>query len=562
MANNAAACAERATSDMLIGPDWAINIELCDIINMDPREHHVLGTGSKFIVGVLGDLCMLREYHTDNLGSANITDIYFPLKIFMAGELQAKDAIKILKKRLSSKNPQIQLLALFALETLSKNCGDSVFQQIIEQDILHEMVKIVKKPDLRVREKILILIDTWQEAFGGPSGKYPQYHAAYNELKVIAVSAGVEFPPREENSVPFFTPPQTLPVHLAAAEYDDASIQASLHSDASGLSLPEIQNAQGLADVLTEMVNALDPKNPEVENQEVIAELVDQCRSYQKRVMLLVNETSDEQLLGQGLALNDSLQRVLCQHDNIVKGTPDTGTRGTETSTLPLVYVTNEEDESDVDFAQLAHRSSRDTNAQRANAKAEPVRVNPILPPPPAPKKPIFTDAGMIDYLSGDAYKTEASHEQSEPTSYAVPLHSSPTNPASTAATLSSSPPYSPSTPSRILSKQPVYDEPPPINKSSESLPLSPLETQSPGFLLPPPSSYNQRQQFFEQQGVPHSSSGFSSADDSLLAQTQNLSLNSSTPTKQEKTEDVLFKDLVDFAKSKTSSSSKPSRPF
>jgi hypothetical protein len=55
-------------------------------------------------------------------------------------------------------------------------------------------------------------------------------------LSKILQAAGVDFPPREENSVPLFTPPQTQPLrhpHLytpPGQSYEDAAIQASLQS--------------------------------------------------------------------------------------------------------------------------------------------------------------------------------------------------------------------------------------------------------------------------------------------------------------------------------------------
>lgn len=64
----------------------------------------------------------------------------------------------------------------------------------------------------------------------------------------------------------------------------------------------------------------------------------------------------DEELLCQGLALNDNLQRVLSQHEKMARGIPIEGVRVTETSVVPVVNVNHEEEESDDDFAQLAHR--------------------------------------------------------------------------------------------------------------------------------------------------------------------------------------------------------------
>lgn len=357
---------ERATSDMLIGPDWAMNIEICDMLNHDPG--------------------------------------------------QAKDVVKGIKKRIGSKNSKVQLLALTLLETIVKNCGDIVHMHVAEKEIPHEMVRIVKKkPDFHVKEKILILIDTWQEAFGGPRARYPQYYAAYQEL----LRAGAVFPQRSERSAPVFTPPQTQPLssyppNVRNSENREEAAGASSEPEYPTLSLTEIQNARGIMDVLSEMLNAIDPSNKEGLRQEVIVDLVEQCRTYKQRVVHLVNSTSDESLLCQGLSLNDDLQKVLARHESIASGTPLPQEKSETESSKDLVDV-------DAPLVDTGESSKQAGERSVTAAPIPPVNGSAATPTKAEPKIDLLSG----DFLSGDDFNAPAGQD----TLALVPVSAEPASP-------------------------------------------------------------------------------------------------------------------------------------
>ncbi|XP_050205723.1 TOM1-like protein 6 isoform X2 [Mercurialis annua] len=412
-AASASVAVEKATSDLLIGPDWTMNIDICDSLN----SNHWL----------------------------------------------AKDVVKAVKKRLQHKNSKVQLLALTLLETMVKNCGDFVHFQIAEKNILGEMVRIVKKKaDMHVRDKILVLLDSWQEAFGGPGGKHPQYYWAYEDLR----RSGVQFPQRSSDSAPIFTPPVAhSPMRHAQAGFGMPSnssrrLDETMATEVEGLSLSNLDSMRNVMELLGDMLQAVNPDDREAVKDEIIVDLVNGCRSNQKKLMQMLTTTGDEELLGQGLDLNDSLQILLARHDSIASGNPmptqvtsfaprasegsssssikDTEVKQTEVkdaasspSSITTMSVStptrsriDEDEEEEDDFAQLARRHSKPESSpsQTTNLSSKalvPVDASSVnsstsptssihtagdelalaLPDPPAPIK-TTKEQDIIDFLS------------------------------------------------------------------------------------------------------------------------------------------------------------------
>lgn len=206
------------------------------------------------------------------------------------------------------------------------------------------------------------------------------------------------------------------------------------------------------------------------------------------------------------------------------------------------------------------------------------MRASPLVPPssiPSSSKRPAAGNTTAVDYLSGDSYYSERCSETSNTTISTHPPalddHINPTAtmfdeptqltkpidpPPRTTKTTTSTHPSPPS--DDYINPFAAINEPDQFTKAMDGPPSIP----------PPPSKHSQRRQFFEKsQGLPagplSSSSGSGSGSglyyDSLVGETWKLSINSSISTKKEKPEDALFKDLVDFAKAKSSNPNKSS---
>ncbi|XP_029508981.1 target of Myb1 membrane trafficking protein-like isoform X3 [Oncorhynchus nerka] len=285
---------ERATSAALHAEDWALNMEICDIIN-----------------------------ETDE---------------------GPKDAVKAVKKRIVGNKSFMEImLALTVLEACVKNCGHRFHVLVASQDfvegVLVRAILPKNNPPTTLHDRVLSLIQAWADAFRS-SPSLGGVVCVYEDLR----RRGLEFPmtdldalspihtplrsiPENDSSVTVPAPPpqSQTPRGPAASSPTQAALTAvppQLSDGPISISPEQAQKlrvdlalVRGNLTVMTEMLNQLTPGQSPQEDSELLQQLYQVCREMQSRVVELIPRLLDEGLIEELLVVNDDLNNAFIRYD-------------------------------------------------------------------------------------------------------------------------------------------------------------------------------------------------------------------------------------------------------
>lgn len=114
------------------------------------------------------------------------------------GDVQAKYAVAQIRKKMTNENVNTVIFSLQCLESIVKNCGSKVHQEIATRDFMDGMRAIALAKSDPIKAKILELIQCWGHAFK----KNPNYKIVedyFNSMKL----EGFQFPVLKESEAMF-----------------------------------------------------------------------------------------------------------------------------------------------------------------------------------------------------------------------------------------------------------------------------------------------------------------------------------------------------------------------
>ncbi|KAF4321437.1 hypothetical protein G195_005346 [Phytophthora kernoviae 00238/432] len=251
----------RATDEQLTGPEWALNMAICDCAN----AHH--------------EVC--------------------------------DDIVRFLQRRLQSGSPRVALLALVLTETVVKNGPPAIHAQVGSRAFLTEVAALSDGSlGVDAQNQALLLIRQWADAFNG--GELQAFQDVYRQLKM----QGVVFP-EVENDVPVFTPP-TSTASAAAAPMTSGRAEDYAAIAAAPVRRSREQQLEKLhADlkVVVEKTGQLRDLHSRGRTGEQLEDVLDFLHQCQPRMNTLIEGgimgKIDERTLEECLNVNDNLMKAL-----------------------------------------------------------------------------------------------------------------------------------------------------------------------------------------------------------------------------------------------------------
>lgn len=277
---------EQATDATLASENWALNMEICDMINESSDT--------------------------------------------------ARDAMKAIRRRLTQnagKNNQVIMFTLTVLETCVKNCGKAFHVLVAQKEFIQELVKLIgpkNDPPAIVQEKVLSLIQIWADAFKNQP-ELNGVNLVYQELK----NKGIEFPNTDLDAMaPIYTPQRSVPEpppvahqHQPTSPQHVVSPNVAVTMNGPTVLTPEqttkLQSELEVVgfsmSILGEMLNELKPGEEDPEDYKLFTDLTHTCKEMQGRVVELIGRISNDEITAELLRLNDELNNLFLRHQRYEK---------------------------------------------------------------------------------------------------------------------------------------------------------------------------------------------------------------------------------------------------
>ncbi|XP_031427461.1 target of Myb protein 1 isoform X2 [Clupea harengus] len=282
---------EHATSPTLPSEDWALNMEICDIVNET--------------------------------------------------EEGPRDAVRAIKKRIvGNKNFKEVTLALTVLEACVKNCGHRFHVLVSTREFIEGvLVRAIlprNNPPLVMQDRVLSLIQAWADAFRS-SPDLTGVVSVYEDLR----RKGLEFPNSDLDALPpILTPSRSMadplsPVTVCSVpQSPKPSSQSRNHPQPPQPQPPQNQNpddplvlspqqlkrlrsdvqvVRGNLTIMADMMTQMHPGCAQLSDKELL-QLYGTCKDMQDKLVELIPRISEEKLIEELLVTNDEINTTFTRY--------------------------------------------------------------------------------------------------------------------------------------------------------------------------------------------------------------------------------------------------------